>query len=162
MSDSIKGFRQIQKNTSYLNWRIGVKRFVNFVCYWERLMHTWITGPKDSKDSKRELKIFFSKILLQIGKSDTGRELFIICLSPFLCTGITFVFLHSFGKHSFITLLLKRICRGFEIDVTHNFNMRNDIPSQSWASFESNERINLIIVSVSILISESLVIVSMV
>ena len=52
--------------------------------------------------------------------------------------------------------------RGFEIDVAHNFNMRIEIPSQPWALFGSNERISLIIVSVSILMSESLVTVSMV
>ena len=67
-----------------------------------------------------------------------------------------------FGKHSFITLILKRICRGFEISVAHNFNMRIEIPSQPWALFGSNERINLIIVLVSLLMSASLLIVSMV
>ena len=40
--------------------------------------------------------------------------------------------------------------------------MRIEIPSESWALFGSNERINLIIVSVSVLMSESLVTVSMV
>ena len=83
-------------------------------------------------------------------------------MSPFLWTGIAFAFFHSFGKHSLITLLLKRICRGLETDVAHNFNMRIEIPSQPWALFGSNERISLIIVSVSILMSESLVTVSMV
>ena len=85
-----------------------------------------------------------------------------MCLSPFSWTGITFAFFHSFGKHSFITLLLKRICRGFEIDAAHNFTMRIEIPSQPWALFGSNERISLIIVPVSILMSESLATVSMV
>ena len=72
-----------------------------------------------------------------------------VCLFPFIWK-------------TFITLLLKRICRGFEIDVVHNFNMRIDIPSQLWALFGFNERISLIIVPASILISESLVTVSMV
>ena len=40
--------------------------------------------------------------------------------------------------------------------------MRIEIPSQPWALFGSNERISLVIVSVSILMSESLVTVSMV
>ena len=74
----------------------------------------------------------------------------------------TFAFFHSFGKHLLITLLLKRICRALETDVAHNFNMHIEIPSQPWALFGSNERISLIIVSVSILMSESLVTVSMV
>ena len=51
--------------------------------------------------------------------------------------------LHSFGKHSFITLLLKRICRGFEIDVAHNFYMFTEIPSQPWALFEYNEQLEM-------------------
>ena len=82
--------------------------------------------------------------------------MFVTCL----WTGITFAFFHSFGKHSLITLLLKRICRCFEIDVGHNFNMGVGIPSQPWALFGSNEPISLITVSVSILMSESLVTVS--
>ena len=53
------------------------------------------------------------------------------------------------------------MCRGFEIEIAHNFTMRIQIPSQPWALFGSNERISLIIVSASILISESLVTVSM-
>ena len=57
---------------------------------------------------------------------------------------------------------LRRICRGFEIDVAPNFNIRIEIPSQPWALFGSNERLSLRIISGSILISESLVTVSMV
>ena len=41
----------------------------------------------------------------------------------------------------------------------HNFDIHTDIPSQPRALFGSNERINLIIVSVSMLMLESLVIV---
>ena len=83
-------------------------------------------------------------------------------MSPFLWTGTIFAFFHSFGKHSFITLLLKRICRGFEIDVVLNLNMRTEIPSLRRALFGSNGRISLTIVSVSTLMSESLATVSMV
>ena len=54
------------------------------------------------------------------------------------------------------------MCRGFEIDVAHNFNMRIEIPWQPWALFGSNERVSLIIVSASMAMSESLVTVSMV
>ena len=36
--------RLAKKNTFYFKWGISVKWFVNFVCYWEKLMHTWITG----------------------------------------------------------------------------------------------------------------------
>ena len=38
-------------------------------------------------------------------------------------------FIHLFGKHSFITLLLKRICRGYKNDVPRNFNMCIEIPT---------------------------------
>ena len=69
---------------------------------------------------------------------------------------------YTFGKHPFITLLLKRICGGFAIDFAHNFNMRIEIPSQPLALLQSHERMNLIIVSVSIVMSESLVTVSVV
>ena len=52
--------------------------------------------------------------------------------------------------------------RGFGVDVAHNFNMRIEIPSQPRALFGSNEGISLIIVSVSIVMSESQVTVSIV
>ena len=39
---SIKGFKYVQKNTSYFKWGIVVKWFVNFTCYWKKLMDTWI------------------------------------------------------------------------------------------------------------------------
>ena len=74
-------------------------------------------------------------------------------MPPFLCSRIIFVFFHAFGKHPFITLLLKRIWRDFEIDVAHNFKMGIEILSQSWTN-------NLIIVSVSMLMLESLITVS--
>ena len=115
-----------------------------------------------SKYLKTELKIFFSKLLPQIGNSDTVRYFFCYFLSHFLWTGIKFAVFHSFRKHLFITLLLKRICRDFEIDVAHNFNMCIESPSQPQHFFGFNEQISLIIVSVSILMSESLVTVSVV
>ena len=53
------------------------------------------------------------------------------------------------------------MCRGFEIDIANNFNMRIAIPSQPWDLFGSNEQINLIKVSARMLMLESLVTVSM-
>ena len=80
----------------------------------------------------------------------------------FLWSVIKFSFFHSFGKQSFITLFLKRICRGFEVEVGHSFNMRIEIPSQPLALVGSYEQISLTIVSVSMLMCESLVTVSVV
>ena len=73
-----------------------------------------------------------------------------ICFFPFI------------WKQFIITLLPKRICKGFGIDVAHNFNMRIEIPSQLWTLFGSNEQTSLTIVSVSMLKSGSLVTVSMI
>ena len=155
----------MSKKHLLLKWGVGVKLFVK-----RRWCSHESTGQKSdwlqlrsllsSKYLRRELKITFSKILLQIGRSVTGPWFFIICFSHFKWTGVIYTFFHSFGKYSFITLLLKRIWRGFEIDVAHNLNMRIEIPSQPWALFWSNERISLIIVSMLML--ESLVTVSMV
>ena len=53
------------------------------------------------------------------------------------------------------------MCRCFEIDVAHNFNMGIEIPSQTRALFGSSEQIGIIIiVSMSMLKSESIVTVS--
>ena len=110
---------------------------------------------------KRELKIIFSKKLQQIWRVTLVYNLLLffvtffmnwdhICLLPFT------------WKYSYITLLLKRICISRDIDLGNNFNMRNEIPSQPWALFRFNEQISLIIVSMSILMSEGLAAVSMV
>ena len=81
---------------------------------------------------------------------------------PFLWTGTIIAFFHSFGKHSFYYVFIKKIRGGFEITVAHNFNMRIEIPSQPWALFGSTEGISLIIISVSILMPEILATVSVV
>ena len=69
-------------------------------------------------------------------------------------------FLFTFVKYLFITLLLKRTCRGFEVDIAQDFDMLTDISTEPWALFGSNERRSLTIISVLILKSESLVKVS--
>ena len=66
----------------------------------------------------------------------------------FLWNGLIVAFFYLFGKHSFIKLSLKRICRDFEIDVSHNSKMHIQIQSQPWPLLESNDWISLLKVSV--------------
>ena len=95
-------------------------------------------------------------------RSLSYRLVIIYLFATFLWTGIIFAFFLSLWKHSFIALLLKRICRDFEIEVAHNFHMRSEIPSQPLTLLGSNERISLIIALVSMLKSANLVTASMI
>ena len=77
---------------------------------------------------KSELKMIFSKTFPQIGKSNTGRQFVINCLSPFLWTGIMFAFFHSLGNDSVSIRFLKIKCNGFDIEEA-SFIMRIEFSS---------------------------------
>ena len=50
-------------------------------------------------------------------------------------------FFHSLGKHSVSTQFLKRLASGFQIEETHIFIIRIDIPSCPRALLESSDLI---------------------
>ena len=113
-----------------------------------------------SKDLKRESKTIFTKNFAANGQECHRSAIFLSFVCHLFFELWYLLFFHSFGKHSFITLLLKRIYRGLEIGIAHNFNMAIDIPSQLWALFGTIEQISLTNVTVSMLKSECLVTVS--
>ena len=89
-----------------------------------------------------------SKILLQIGIKEIPLWFFRLCLFPFLCTGTTLAFFHSWGNLPSFRQSLKNIERGFQVEFPQSFIIR--IPSISWrcALFESKW---LIILAMSLL-----------
>ena len=113
MPNSVKGFRYVQKTPITSSEGLPSN---DFVCYWDLLMHTWITGPEacrlqlrsllSSKYLKRELKGVFFETFATNRKECHRSVLFRYFLSPFLWTGIIFTFSYSFRKHLFITILL--------------------------------------------------------
>ena len=77
---------------------------------------------------KSELKMIFSKTFPEIGKSNTGRQFVINCLSSFLWPGIMLAFFHSLGNDSVSIQFLKIKCNGFDIEEA-SFIMRIEISS---------------------------------
>ena len=95
-------------------------------------------------------KISFSIILEQMGKRDTGRQLFTICLEFFLCTGIILPFFQSSGKTPCWRLFLYIIDRGLVIVKLQNFTIHIEIPSWPWVLCGFNPLINIKVFSQSI------------
>ena len=97
------------------------------------------------------VRISFSKNLEQMSRIDTGRWLFTIYLEFFLCTGIMLPFFQSSGKTPCWRQFLYVIDRGLVIAKLHNFSIRIEIPSWSWALCEFNPLIHFKIFQQSIL-----------
>ena len=74
-----------------------------------------------------------SKILPQIGKRETGLQLTMICLSPFLWTRIILDFFQITGKMALSIQFLNIIDKGLTIDWPQSFIILTKISLWPWA-----------------------------